>query len=401
MIYPLLIAPYIFCDNSAGIVEMEFVQALINAGIQPTVICKQIDGKFSDKFNGRCNIIQVKENKLFFYLEKVLRYLHIEDLILTPDYDRYSWNRRAKKTALKLNKCKRFDYVHTFSFPSSAHLVGCCIKEKIGLPFVAQFYDPWVGNPIRKIKSHIFQKYDKRLEEKVAKCADIIIHTNTGISEDWVNRYGNIVENKLHVLPIINSVVPEKEYAESKSFTINHIGSLYSGRTAKPFIEAINIIKLTRPDLLPKLQVNFIGGLPKSDQLLISKYQLHEIINNLGRKTIEECDCYYGTASMFLAIDCSYDYDYFYPSKLLKYFSYQKPILGIASGETVLKSEMIASGNYYFSMNKTDEIANFIIECLDEKIHFDKFDKEYYKKFLPKHVSDEFLSIVSRILRTK
>lgn len=387
-----------FCNNSAGIVEREFVQSLIDVGIRPTLICKQISN-FSDKFNDQCQIIKVKENKLFFFMEKVLRYLHLEELIQTPDYDRYSWNSRAERTALKLLKSQSFDYVHTISFPSSAHLVGYNLKKRMDLPFVAQFYDPWVGNPIRKIKSRLFQKYDQNLEKKIAQSADIIIHTNKGIAADWGKRYGEIVHKKLHVLPIINSVVPEKEYKNTEQFTINHIGSLYSGRTAKPFIEAINIIRSTRPELLSKLQVNFIGGMPKSDQQLISQYQLNDIINNLGRKSIEECNWYYGTASMFLAIDCSYDYDFFYPSKILKYFSFQKPILGIVSGDTVLRSEMVASRNHYFSMKEIDAIAQFIIECLEEKILLDRYDKDYYKGFLPKYVSGNFLTIVNNLQR--
>lgn len=397
MIRPLIIAPYLFCQNSAGIVEREFIKALIEFGINPTILCKDCIPDEKLEIIDACKVIKVKENKLFFYLEKILRHLKLRDLTLTPDYDRYSWNKYAIKAALRCLKSEKYDFVHSISFPSSSHLIGLEIKSKMNIPFVAQFYDPWVGNPIRDIKNAFLQKYDRRLEESVVVSSDVIIHTNNGIAKDWINRYGDRVRKKINVLPIINSLTLNAEFILPSNFTINHIGSLYSGRTARPFIEAVNIIKAKRPELLKLLEVNFVGGMTRSDSDQIEQYGLADVIHNIGRLSEKDCEVFYQKASMFLAIDCIYDYDFFYPSKILKYFSSQKPILGLISGDTILKSEMDASKNYSYHMSEHEDIANFIIGCLEGQIDLSSTDKEYYKRFLPCNVCDKYVNIVSEL----
>lgn len=394
----LFISPRYEDDTSAGIAQRAFIHSAINIGYEVTVV--SMKGKVSN-LNDKCNIIHIKENRFIYYLSRILFKLHCGDLVLTPDHTRYSWNNKAFRVLKKICCNTSYDIVHSFSFPCSSHLLAKKISRKFKIKWIAHFMDPWVGNPIRHIKLEYFQAYNNRLERTVVENADLILHTNKKIVKDWCSRYSGIIEHKIGDIPLVNTFKPNDSFAkESNSlFTIAHIGTLHTGRTAQPFLLALKKVKENYPDLRKRLKVIFIGGNLSSDIKLTESFDLSDVVLWLGRISENLCDSYYSLADMFLAIDCLYDYDYFYPSKILKYYSYQHPVLGLVSScNTILAEEMHASRNTAINLSNIDTIANFIISILENKVDLNSYDKDYWQRFTPMFVMDFYDEYLKRIL---
>ena len=128
------------------------------------------------------------------------------------------------------------------------------------------------------------------------------------------------------------------------------------------------------------------------------EYGLTNCVEWKGRISEKECEQYYKAADMFLAIDCSFEYDYFYPSKILKYFSSRHPILGLVSGDnTILAEEMRNSGNVPINMEDTQSIANYLMGVIGGTIDTSGFDKDYWRHYSPEGVMKVYNGFLSNV----
>ena len=56
------------------------------------------------------------------------------------------WAPFAERQPEKSSECGRVQAIYTTSTPYTAHLIGLRLKRRFGLPWVADFRNPWVAN---------------------------------------------------------------------------------------------------------------------------------------------------------------------------------------------------------------------------------------------------------------
>lgn len=401
MFRPLVISPCFFTNDAVSQVERHFFLNLDPNYYRPIILCASYDDKYK---NVNADVYVIKENKFFVYLEKILRNLCLTDITRTPDYKRYSWNPFVKKMIMKLNKTIGFDYIHTISFPCSTHLLGDFANKISGKPWIAQFYDPWVDNPLRPIKNSLFLKYDQKLEYRIACNSSLVLHSNSSIVDSWNNRYPLYV-HKIKEIPFITNEkghVPKSiKRIDNKPVIISHIGSLYAGRTAKSLIFAINKLSKSFQNLEKIVHFVFVGTVTEDDMNLIKALSLEMFFTFTGRIDELECMKYYEEADYFLAIDSFYNYNCFFPSKILKYFSYAKPIIGIVKKGSVLEAEIERSSNIHVDLENVDGISSIIKDIAEGKNLCPNYDVNYWKKFSIDNVLSIYHQIVMSITADK
>ena len=400
MITPLIITPTLRVSTCAnGQIERHFCSNLPCDLFSPVVICKQVGNINISLQNGR--VVSVPENKSIIYVEKILRNLGLSDLINTPDYTRYSWIKNAIKEIDKLFASgQKIDYIHTISIPFSSNTIGYTVKKKYGIPWIAQFYDPWHNNPARSFRFNWASKYDEKLEKCVAENADVIIHPCQMMIDDWVNAYGEDKRAKLVTLPFI-SEIPTKHIKERKDvnepFVISHIGSFQQFRKSDTFVKAVALLINDNPEFSEKLKVNFVGRVTENDITLIRQNKLENIFNLAGLVREEECYKYFEESDMFLIVDTDHEHNVFYPSKIIKYFFYQKPILGITKKDSVLRKELTKTHNFPFSYYDVDGIASFLKSILIDSSVCNLNDILYWKLFSVENVMKEYSKLITNL----
>ena len=404
MYKPLVIAhDFLFPNSPGGQIERSFWSELSKDGFSPKVFC-------SDK--GDANLFEIKtqlklthEIRSIKYIAALVRRI-LPDLTYLPDYEYISWGINAKNVAIKATKKENFDYIHSISYPSSDHWCALKIKEKTGLPWVAQFHDPWYDNPFRRFKTKYLKQKDLKMEQLVVKKADIIIHNNEAIKELWKQRYGEEIIKKTIIIPLnvrFNSENINPNYTEKKtSITIAHIGNFYYNRKSTEFIKAVSSFVKQFPELSNKLKIIYIGDVMIEDKKLITELKLDNLFNVLGKVSEEICTQHYLNADIFLATAGHFNENIFFPSKILKYFYYRKPILGITPLGTVLDLELRKSGHHSFELNNTDGIVNYLHEAVINYQSFCSFNKDYWKKFSVDNVVYNYkLSIENMLINNK
>lgn len=392
----LIVAYWYLVENAAsGQIQRHFVRKLVDMGFYPTIICA---GKHEDRCVDGVRIVSVPENKVIKFFLKILSKNGLGEHLRLPDIIRFYWNKNALKAIHKLFRQTKYDYIHTINNPSSSHLIGIEIKRVYNIPWIAQFYDPWTNNPIDTFANMKVKEVNQMLEKEVAINANLILHTNDLMIQYWNDLYGTIFKGKVYRLNLMTEMVFPEAMPQNEKLVISHIGHFTHYRNSVTFIEAINIIKKEKPHLLNKLEVNYIGAVTSKEKLLIENYGLVNCIRILGRLSEKECAPFFKESSMFLVIDTNNNPNVFFPSKILKYFFYQKPILGITTDVSVLKDELTKSNNIVFQYGEELKIAYFLMEILETGTRYSNYDKDYWKQFSPDAVVSRYISLVKTIL---
>jgi len=87
--------------------------------------------------------------------------------------------------------------IFSTSPPHSTHLVGYLIAKRKNLPFVADFRDEWIGNPLFSPKLRLRYEFESYLERQIVSEAKYVISATQGITEHFKKKYKNFDPEKL------------------------------------------------------------------------------------------------------------------------------------------------------------------------------------------------------------
>lgn len=401
MLKPLIINRcYLFDQSPGGECLRTFVKSLNKDQYTPVIYASDRSPHVRD--DGE-NVKLTKEYRIVRYLAAVVRRILIPDLTFLPGYEWYSWGIGAKRRILKdIQRGAEFDYLHSVSFPCASHKVALEIKKKTGLPWVMQLYDPWADNPYRPFKTTFFKDIDWKQERECVENADLIIHDNQQIADLWSHRYGADIAKKIVVLPLTiplpNVQIIKKKQRCNEKLIISHIGNLMLNRTSQPFILAVSNLLNKYPEYRKKLIINYVGAVTQLDIELINYNGLNDIFNLIGSVSAEECVKYYEQSDIFLAIDGVNKDNLFFPSKILKYLFFRRPILGITPNGSVLDFELRQSGHVSVANTDLQSIEKYLEKAIIDYDSLLSFNYSYWQKFQPSNIVEQYTSMINRYL---
>ena len=369
-----------------------------------SVICAKGDVESDNN----CTIIEVADKASIRHFFGLLREFGLPDLCHMPDQKRFSWQpfvmRKAKKVIMK----EQFDIIHSISCPETAHLIAYKLKCLTGLPWIAQFNDPWVENEIKKFRFSSFRKRDLKLERLVAENADIIIHSNKVIVNSWKERYGENIINKIKIFPLSFNIpnlplVKHNESPDSTKYKISiyHIGHLYGARSARTLFMGLASLFESNPEYISRIEVSFIGSLSEEDKKLAEKLCLNNNINYLGVMPPDKLLDFYNNADVFLVIDMEVPESPSFPSKLLLYHYFRKPILSITTEKSIIEDDMIVSGHHYYYYGDVEGVAGYLKRAIEDYPSLLKFDHNHWKEYTVENVTNLYLKELNNLLLDK
>lgn len=349
----------------------------------------------------------IHERKYWTYLDKVVRHFILPDLFFLPGYEWQAWGNKASKRIIKDIKKGEINpnYIHSISFSCANHWAALKVKKATGLPWIMQLYDPWADNPYRTFKTDFFKRKDWKQEQLAVENADLIIHTNEVIAELWRKRYGEKIGEKIEVLPltspVFNTKVTPISYDGNRKLIISYIGSLTLNRTLKPFVDALCNLIEKKPEIRDKIIVNIVGPMYDSEKSYISVNKMDSVFNYVGVISPEECDKYYNDSDIFLAVDGVNPDNFFFPSKIIKYFYFQRPILGITPQGSVLDFELKSAHHISIDNHNVKGITEYLQSAICNYSSLCNFDNDYYMRFSSENVMKKYSSLVSGLLSKK
>lgn len=265
----------------------------------------------------------------------------LQSWLLIPDGYR-PWAREAERAAARRIQEGGVDAVWTTSSPESAHLAGLSLKRRFGIPWVADFRDPWVGRVTYRPPTHWHDARHLTLEREVVQAADRVTLVSEAMTSLYRQRYSETPADRFVTVP--NGVDSDDwrradllpppsdgEVARDRSrFVLLHAGQLAHRPTARTLLAAARRVIEADPRAASELTLRFLGG---NEELTREEYEregLGGVVEILPSRPHLQALASMRRAQGLLLLGHGGDADaLLYTGKIYEYLTSGRPLLGI------------------------------------------------------------------------
>jgi glycosyltransferase involved in cell wall biosynthesis len=200
--------------------------------------------------------------------------------IFIPDA-RMGWVPFAISRGKKILKKNSIDLIITTGPPHSTHLVGLKLSQKLALPWISDFRDPWTSIYYNKFlpRSQRSKKKDHELESRVLSTANSVITVSKGIEQEFENRAQNI-----HVIP--NGYDQEdftglKNHKKEDIFKLSYIGNLKGNQNCSAIWKAIKEISAENESFRTSFKLSFTGNIHEEVLRTFKEFEIDSLTESL------------------------------------------------------------------------------------------------------------------------
>jgi glycosyltransferase involved in cell wall biosynthesis len=204
-------------------------------------------------------------------------------LVFFPD-DRLGWLPFALFAAIRAHRRAPFDALYSTSSPITSHLVCATLKHLTGLPWVAEFRDPWVGNALAAPLPWLHRRLQVRLERWIVHSADRVVCLSPGITRLYRRRYPDV-----HGIETITNgydraeTRPRRTSQPGRRFRIVYTGTLDRALELETFLLGVERLVARRPDLIGRFEVTFYGEAADSCAAVADRFLAERRLGDLIR----------------------------------------------------------------------------------------------------------------------
>ena len=251
--------------------------------------------------------------------------------IYRPD-PQVGWYPFAVAAGRRLLRERRFDAIFSSSFPITAHLVARRLARDFGLPWVAEFRDPWTE--LTAYDSPFRRRLDQAMEGSLLGSAREIVT----VSPRWRELY--LARGAKRVSVVSNGFDPGDypQLEPPSRLTVTYLGTFYPDR--QDLATALRALgALRRRGALADLTLRFVGRVPESLHRVLSEEALTAVVEGTGFVTHGEALAHLVSSSLLVLAGpaLSRPDDPLggqIPAKVFEYLGARRPILLIGDPET-------------------------------------------------------------------
>ena len=247
-----------------------------------------------------------------------------------PD-EKQVWVPPAYHAARKLLSKQKFDALISFAQPWSSHLVALRLHRKTGIPWIAHFSDPWTAGTHTAL-SPWAAWLAKRWEAQIVREATHLVFVTPEALDATMARFPAELKKKASVVPhgydtsVMNRI--EMTSTPRKELRVVHAGHFYGARSPETFLKALSELNQSTP-LAGVLRIRFIGYVPPDFLEKAKRLGLGGCVDALGPQSYLRALQELQQADVLLLIEAAAPTNLYFPSKLVDYLLFKKPILGL------------------------------------------------------------------------
>ncbi len=253
-----------------------------------------------------------------------------------PD-DQLGWVPLAAAAGIRRMRRERADAIFSSAFPISAHLAAGAIHRATGIPWVAEFRDPWVDNVLAPPLPSTHRSLQRRIERWVVTRASRVVLVTPGLTNAFAARYPKHVGR---MRTVMNGYDPSElareaiEPSGADGIRLVYTGTLDRPRETVAFLEGLERFVASRSDARDRLRVELIGRrspeveevarpFTAEDRLgsvlsLVDFVPRHEALERVGSAT-----------AALVMLGAGPGMDLFVSGKLFDYIGLDRPVLAM------------------------------------------------------------------------
>lgn len=260
----------------------------------------------------------------------------VKDLLLFPDATA-PWIRPAGRLGMRLLRERPYDAILSTALPASVNVVAADLARRSGLPWIADYRDPWAGNAYVR-RGPVRTYFEERLERRLLRRAAAI----TTISRPIAGTLGDFHHRRdVHVIPNAYDPVEWDALPDLRPprFDLAYTGSMYDGKRSPDLLfAAIAQLRGRRDIAAHAARVHFYG--PNSDNVAESAARFgvtlhvrqHGVVPRLQAMRAQRCAA---ALLIFLNMDPATASEM--GSKFLEYIGARRPIIAFGPPNSVMR----------------------------------------------------------------
>lgn len=242
------------------------------------------------------------------------------------------WRGAAVRAGLERIARKDIAAIYSTSPPDTDHLVALDLHRASGIPWVADFRDPWIGLGYRTPPTRWHRRKHQRLLRTVLRGATRVIAATEG-TERWLKGVDPSIASRSCVIP--NGFEDEEWRGVTPRrfdrFTIIHAGRLSDDRTLEPFARGLEVFLARDPARRGAIQCLLLGPHDAAQARVVGRSGLAGVMRFEGNRPHAETLAMEAGADVLLLVKSrSERYRDLVPGKLYEYLGAGRPVLAIA-----------------------------------------------------------------------
>ena len=180
--------------------------------------------------------------------------------VFIPDARRF-WIRPSIKYLNQWLKENKVELIVSTGPPHSMHMIGLGLKKKTGIPWLADFRDPWVNIDFAGdlSMSNWAKNQNIKLERLVLQNADQVVVVSELMAEEFRSKTKRPVEVITNGYDPDDFEIPDNLLRHDHFFSIVHTGSLNDRRNHPELWESISRLRNDIPEFKELCRIRLIG----------------------------------------------------------------------------------------------------------------------------------------------
>ena len=305
------------------------------------------------------------QNKSF--LQKVAMW--VRGNLFLPD-PRCLWIRPSVSYLKKYLKDHPVDLIVSTGPPQSMHIIGMKLARQTGLPWIADFRDPWTRIFYFKHLSmtRTTERWHKKMEKKVLDAASAVVAVSPLVQQEFQEMTQTPVElitNGFDECDFAGAACTEAAGGRDKDFIITHTGLFAADGNPSVLWETLREKCIKDPVFKDRLKIKLIGKTDRQITESIEAAGLGENLTDMGYQPHDKAVEEQRRASLLiLPLRKEPEYRAVLPGKLYEYLASWRPVLGIGQPDGAMSMILnTTKTGVVFNWEDKASVSRFIDLC--------------------------------------
>jgi len=218
--------------------------------------------------------IDIRKSAFVQLISRVIRFVRIRffSLVYFID-DKKLWSWRAAHAGVAIGRRHKADVVISSGPPFSAVLAGLSVAQRLGVPHIADYRDPWTDTwstvPSRARGADIF--FLRLLEKIVVQRSTVVTATSTSVIELLSTRHPTSRQKFYLVRNGYDGAAQERSRDTGGYLRILFAGEIYGKRDPFPLLRALDRLCVKEGIKTDRVSLTFIGRCAEYDGVNIAE----------------------------------------------------------------------------------------------------------------------------------
>jgi hypothetical protein len=272
-------------------------------------------------------------------------------LVNFPD-GQIGWFPSALRRGAALMRSQRPELIYSSAMPATCHLLAATLARRFGVPWIAEFRDPWTDNP-NSDRPAALAALERRLEARTMARAARIVSVTPGLVERLSAKFG--IPGEL----IPNGFDPEDAPAgvpPTTEFSMTFTGMVYpSKQSLRPLFDALAVLDRSA-QVPPGFRVRLVGRHVEAFAAEAAAAGVKDLVTVLPQMTrAESLRLQAESTVLLLPLWTDETVGSWYPAKMFEYMGARRPILAIGPAGNEA-ARLLTSGEAGWVAATSDEI---------------------------------------------